>query len=152
MAFHNLTKAAVFAQLLVPQTITGSGSYVESSRVDVRGSEYTTVLVSVGAMAGTTTADVKLSQSNASSSGTTKDITGAALTSFTDAAGASKVYAFEVKNSLLDHANGFYWLSASYKASNTKTVAIDIVAIETSERVLPTTNGATETISLFTAN
>jgi len=152
MAFHNLTRSAAFSQLLVAQTITGSGAYVETSRVDLRGAEFITVLVDVGAIAAATNVDVKLCQSNASSSGTTKDITNAALTTFTDAAGGSKLYAIEIRAGQVDSANGFYWLSAKYQATNTKTVAVGIVAILIGERIAPPTSGLTQNVNLFTTN
>lgn len=153
MANHNLTKAAVFKQLLVPVVLTGSGSYTETTnRIDVRGAEFATVIVELGAVQAATTVDAKLSQSNAASSGTTKDVGTVALTQIAAAGGASKFYAFEISTRQLDSANGFYWLSVSHKITNTNTSATSVLAILTSERVLPVTNGATETVTLFTTN
>jgi len=153
MAIKNLTSGAVFAQLTVPAVVTGTGSFVETTnRVDVRGEEFATVLVAVGAMAASTTLDAKLTQSNAATSGTSKDLGTVALTQVLTASGASKVYAFEIRTTQLDSANGFYWLSLSHKITNTNTTALDVIAILTSARTAPVTSGLTQTVTLFTTN
>lgn len=152
MANHNLTSAAVFKQLLAPVVLTGSGSFVETTnRVDVRGGEFVTVIVDLGAIQATTTVDVKLVQSDAATSGNTKDLGTVAFTQIATA-GAAKLYAFEVSTRQLDSANGYFWLSAQHKVTSTNTCAAAITALVTSQRVLPATTGLTQTVTLFTTN
>jgi hypothetical protein len=128
---HLLTETAAFSQQLAPQQVTGSGAFVESggARVSMAAFEHVVFLVEVGAIAAATNLDVKVIQANAASSGTTKDVTGAALVTVTDAAGQNKLYAIEVKADQLDQANGFAWLNVSYQATNTKTVQMSVVGV-----------------------
>lgn len=153
MAFHNLTNAVVARQLLAPVVLTGTGAYVETTnRLDMRGGEFCTVIVSLGAIQASTTVDLKLVQSNASTSGTTKDLGTVAFTQIAAAGGNAKLYAAEIRTGLLDSANGFFWLSVQHKITNTNTCAAAIDAYLTGNRTLPASNGFTQQVTAFTAN
>lgn len=144
---HLLTENAIFSQQLVPQSITGTGAYVEAAgaRIQVGQAEYIAFLVEVGAMAATSTLDAKVIQSNAATAGTSKDVVGAALTQIQAATGANKVYAIEVKADQLDQAGGFYWLNVQYRGSNTHAIMLSVIAVQTRVRG-PVTSGLTEAV------
>lgn len=146
---HMLVENAIFSQQLVPQSITGNASYVEAAgaRIQVGQGEFITFLVEVGAMAASSTLDVRIIQANAASSGTSKVVTGAALTQIPVATGASKVYAIEVKADQLDQAGGYNWVNAQYNGSNTHAILLSIMAIQHKVRG-PVTSGLTEAVKV----
>lgn len=83
----------------------------ETSRVKADGHNKFVAILHVGAIAATGTLDFKLRQHNAASSGTSKDITGKAITQLT-ASDDDKYRIIELDVTELDVAGGFDWITA----------------------------------------
>lgn len=145
---HTLTENVVFKQLLAPQTITGTGAFVNAgTRESVAGAESIVVLIDVGNADASTTLDFKLVQADAASSGNVKDLTGAALAQINDSTGENKLYGIEVKADQFDWKNGFTFVTGAYNITNTKTVPLAITSIKHSLREAPAAaNGLTQTV------
>jgi len=132
----NLTVNSAFGQLLTTQSVAGSGSAAATSRFDVAGAETVTILLALGEVDAATTITFKLTQSDAASSGNTKDIDEAALTSVVTA-GKNSLYAITVNANQLDATNGYRYVGASYTITNAKNVLMSVVAISSRLRSAP---------------
>ena len=80
-----------------------------TARIHVQGHSRIVVLAQTGLIAATGTLDLKVEQANALTGGTTKAITGKAITQLPDT-GDNKVLMIEILTSELDVNGGFEWL------------------------------------------
>lgn len=143
----NFTVNSVFTQVLAPQSVAGTGSAAApSTRVDTVGAESFTLLVSLGEIDAATTIALKLTQSDAASSGNTKDIDGAELVNVVTA-GKNAQYAITVNADQLDAANGYRYVGASYTITNAKNVLVSLVGVSSNLRTAPAaSSGLTQNV------
>lgn len=101
-----------------------------TARVKCDGHTHYVARMIVGAVAASGTLDFKLQQHNAASSGTTKDITGKAITQLT-ASDADKVRVIELDVPELDTNNGFLWISAvATPATAASILSVEIIGTD----------------------
>lgn len=112
-----------------------------TARVDMSLYQRAVVHVMVGAIAGGANVTCKIEQHNAASGGTTKDVTGKAITTLTQAGSDSnKIVAIELRSEELDISNDFHWISVEIIPSGATLLGVQVFAGVASYEPVSTAN------------